>query len=141
MVPELHLATNNDQIISLQFAAGIISPYIKDLEKNEKKYKRLKHDPIHDLEKTRPVDAPLDKRRKVGTGRSMTSTTSSRSRQVLAPVTTNQKEVAAAASETQVLEDETMEFTKEEVDALLNERLKERGLILKIWLMLCHSKL
>ncbi|GKD50714.1 hypothetical protein Tco_1279690, partial [Tanacetum coccineum] len=92
--------------------------------------------------KNRPVDAPLDKRRKVGTGRSMALTTSSRSRQVLAPVTTNQKEVAAAASETQVLEDETMEFTKEEVDALLNERFKGKAQFnLKVSLVLCHSML
>ncbi|GKD98647.1 hypothetical protein Tco_1382544, partial [Tanacetum coccineum] len=72
----------------------------------------------------------------------MALTTSSRSRQVLAPVTTNQKEVAAAASETQVLEDETMEFTKEEVDALLNERLKGKAQFnLKVLLVLCHSML
>ncbi|GKE96539.1 hypothetical protein Tco_1581394, partial [Tanacetum coccineum] len=47
---------------------------------------------------------------------------------VLAPVTTNQKEVAAAASETQVLEDENMEFTKEEVDALLSKEGLDNGL-------------
>ncbi|GKD48207.1 hypothetical protein Tco_1277183, partial [Tanacetum coccineum] len=80
------------------------------------------------LQKSRPVDAPLNKRRKVGTGRSMASTTSSRSRQAPAPVTTNQKEVAAAPSEAQVPEDENMDFTKEEVvDALLNERFKEKS--------------
>ncbi|GKA36188.1 hypothetical protein Tco_0722679 [Tanacetum coccineum] len=44
-------------------------------------------------------DAPLDKRRKLGTGRNMASTTSSRGRQALARVTTNQKEVAAVSSE------------------------------------------
>ncbi|GJR40210.1 hypothetical protein Tco_1215894 [Tanacetum coccineum] len=46
-------------------------------------------------------DAPLDKRRKLGTGRIMTSTTSSRGTKALAPVTTNQKEVAAASSKAQ----------------------------------------
>ncbi|GKE82542.1 hypothetical protein Tco_1552542 [Tanacetum coccineum] len=72
----------------------------------------------------------------------MESTTSSQSRQVLAPVTTNQKEVAAAASETQVLEDENMEFTKEEVDALLNERFKGKTQFnLKVSLMLCKEGL
>ncbi|PWA91202.1 kinesin 1 [Artemisia annua] len=69
-------------------------------------------------------DAPLDKRRKVGPGRIMASTTSSRGRQALAPVTTNQREAAAAPSEAQVPEDENIEFTKEEVDALLNEKFK-----------------
>ncbi|GKE81187.1 hypothetical protein Tco_1551187 [Tanacetum coccineum] len=58
------------------------------------------------LQKNRLVDdAPLDKRRKLGTGRIMTSTTSSRGTKALAPVTTNQKEVAAASSKAQV-EDE-----------------------------------
>ncbi|GJY58034.1 kinesin-like protein KIN-14C, partial [Tanacetum coccineum] len=76
-------------------------------------------------EKNRPADdAPSDKRRKLGSGRIMASTTSSRGRQALASVTTNQKEVAAAPSEAQVPEDQIMEFTKEEVDALLNERFK-----------------
>ncbi|GKC06041.1 hypothetical protein Tco_0997651 [Tanacetum coccineum] len=55
------------------------------------------------LQKNRLVDdTPLDKRRKLGTGRIMASTTSSRGTQALAPVTTNQKEVAAASSEAQV---------------------------------------
>nr|GEV18935.1 kinesin-like protein KIN-14C [Tanacetum cinerariifolium] len=77
------------------------------------------------LQKNRPAgDAPLDNRRKFVTGRNMASTTSSRSRQALAPVTTNQKEVAAAPSEAQVPEDENMEFTKEEVDALLKQPFK-----------------
>nr|GEV14624.1 kinesin-like protein KIN-14C [Tanacetum cinerariifolium] len=77
------------------------------------------------INKNRPAgDAPLDKRRKFVTGRNMASTTSSRSRQALAPVTTNQKEVAAATSEAQVPEDENMEFTKEEVDALLKQPFK-----------------
>ncbi|GJY05983.1 ABC transporter C family member 8-like protein [Tanacetum coccineum] len=38
-------------------------------------------------------DAPLDKHRKLGTGRIMASTTSSRGKQALIPVTTNQKKV------------------------------------------------
>ena len=77
------------------------------------------------LQKNRATDdAPLDKRRKLGTGRITASTTSSRGRQALAPVTTNQKEAAAAPSEAQVPEDENIEFTKEEVDALLSEKFK-----------------
>ena len=39
-------------------------------------------------------------------------------------MTTNQKEDAAAPSEAQVPEDENIEFTKEEVDALLSEKFK-----------------
>ncbi|KAI3495244.1 hypothetical protein L1887_37487 [Cichorium endivia] len=68
-------------------------------------------------------DAPLDKRRKIGTGRMMASTTASRGRQALAPMN-NQKDVPAAPSETEVSECETIEFTKEEVDVLLNEKFK-----------------
>ncbi|GKE79542.1 hypothetical protein Tco_1545662 [Tanacetum coccineum] len=72
----------------------------------------------------------------------MASTTSSRSRHVLAPVTTNQKEVAAATSKTHVLEDENMEFTKEEVDALLNEQFKGKAQFnLKVSLVLCKAGL
>ncbi|KVH88334.1 Kinesin, motor domain-containing protein [Cynara cardunculus var. scolymus] len=74
--------------------------------------------------KNRVVDeAPFDKRRKIGTGRMMASTTASRGRQALAPMN-NQKDVAVAPSETEGSECENIEFTKEEVDALLNERFK-----------------
>ncbi|GKE30164.1 hypothetical protein Tco_1445548, partial [Tanacetum coccineum] len=60
------------------------------------------------LQKNRLIDdTPLDKRRKLGTGRIMASTTSSQGTQALTPVTTNQKEVTAASSEPQV-EDETI---------------------------------
>ncbi|GKD02823.1 hypothetical protein Tco_1177797, partial [Tanacetum coccineum] len=55
---------------------------------------------LSDGDKNQHVDdAPLDKRRKLGTGRNMASTTSSRGRQALARVTTNQKEVAAVSFE------------------------------------------
>ncbi|GJV13702.1 hypothetical protein Tco_1355243 [Tanacetum coccineum] len=57
-------------------------------------------------------DAPLDKRRKLGTGRVMASTTSSQGRQALAPVTTNQKEVAAASSEAQEKQDWMRDYLK-----------------------------
>ncbi|KAJ9565981.1 hypothetical protein OSB04_001947, partial [Centaurea solstitialis] len=80
--------------------------------------------PRSPLNKTRVVDdAPVDKRRKIGTGRMMASTTASRGRQALAPMN-NQKDVAVAPSETEGSECENIEFTKEEVDALLNERFK-----------------
>ncbi|KAL4563116.1 hypothetical protein LXL04_027149 [Taraxacum kok-saghyz] len=69
-------------------------------------------------------DAPLDKRRKIGAGRMMASTTASRGRQALAPMN-NQKDVPVAPpSETEVSECENIEFTKEEVDVLLNEKFK-----------------
>ncbi|KAL4553986.1 hypothetical protein LXL04_039894 [Taraxacum kok-saghyz] len=69
-------------------------------------------------------DAPLDKRRKIGAGRMMASTTASRGRQALAPMN-NQKDVPVAPpSETEVSECENIEFTKEEVDVLVNEKFK-----------------
>lgn len=80
--------------------------------------------PRSPLNKNRVVDdAPLDKRRKIGTGRMMASTTASRGRQALAPMN-NPKDVAVAPSETEGSECENIEFTKDEVDALLNERFK-----------------
>ncbi|XP_076948754.1 kinesin-like protein KIN-14D [Bidens hawaiensis] len=71
-------------------------------------------------------DAPLDKRRKIveKTGGLMSSTLSSRGRQALTPMN-NHKEVSVAPlSEAEAPENEVIEFTKEEVDALLNERFK-----------------
>ncbi|XP_076942047.1 kinesin-like protein KIN-14D [Bidens hawaiensis] len=70
-------------------------------------------------------DAPLDKRRKIAekTGGLMSSTLSSRGRQALTPMN-NHKEVSVAPSEAEAPENEIIEFTKEEVDALLNERFK-----------------
>ncbi|KAI3741078.1 hypothetical protein L1987_58745 [Smallanthus sonchifolius] len=80
--------------------------------------------PRSPVNKNRVVDdAPVDKRRKIGTGRILSSTTSSRGRQALAPMN-NQKEVPVAPSETEGSESEVIEFTKEEVDALLNEKFK-----------------
>ncbi|KAJ9566172.1 hypothetical protein OSB04_002138, partial [Centaurea solstitialis] len=80
--------------------------------------------PRSPLNKNRVVDdASLDKRRKIGTGRMMASTTASRGRQPLAPMN-NQNDVAVAPSETEGSECKNIEFTKEEVDALLNERFK-----------------
>ncbi|GJU50596.1 reverse transcriptase domain-containing protein [Tanacetum coccineum] len=65
------------------------------------------------LQKNRRVDdAPLDKRRKLETGRIMASTTSSQGRQALAPVTTNQREVAAASSEAQGKQDWMRDYLK-----------------------------
>ncbi|KAD3069331.1 hypothetical protein E3N88_37211 [Mikania micrantha] len=80
--------------------------------------------PRSPINKNRVVDdAPVDKRRKIAMGRVMSSTSSSRGRQALAPMN-NQKEVSVAPSETEGTESELVEFTKEEVDALLNEKFK-----------------
>ncbi|KAF5804198.1 putative minus-end-directed kinesin ATPase [Helianthus annuus] len=70
-------------------------------------------------------DGPLDKRRRVGTDRLTAATSSSRGRQALAPMN-NQKDVPVAPSETEATETEIIEFTKEEVEALLNERFKPK---------------
>ncbi|XP_071697406.1 kinesin-like protein KIN-14C [Rutidosis leptorrhynchoides] len=68
-------------------------------------------------------DAPLDKRRRVGTGRMMSATLSSRGRHALTPLNTP-KEVVVAPSEAESSECENIEFTNEEVDVLLKEKFK-----------------
>ncbi|XP_023758682.1 kinesin-like protein KIN-14C [Lactuca sativa] len=89
---------------------------------------RNQNKPPVNVQKTRAVDdAPLDKRRKIGTGRMMASTTASRGRQALAPMS-NQKDASipapVAPSETEVSECEDITFTKEEVIELLNDKFK-----------------
>ncbi|KAI7725707.1 hypothetical protein M8C21_018152 [Ambrosia artemisiifolia] len=69
------------------------------------------------------VDARSDKRRKTGTDRITLSRSSSRGRQAPTPVN-NQKEVSVAPSEDEALESKNFEFTKEEVDALMNESFR-----------------
>lgn len=80
-------------------------------------------------------EAPGDKRRKTGSGRAMHSTSSSRGREVLTPVN-NPKEVSVAPSETEVIE-----FTKEEVDALLNDKFKGKPFDPKVgsYYFICSS--
>nr|XP_043621181.1 kinesin-like protein KIN-14C [Erigeron canadensis] len=81
--------------------------------------------PRSPVNKNRAVtDEAPDKRRKIGTGRMMASTTASRGRQALAPVSTPKEAGIAPSSETEASEFDNIEFTKEEVDALLNERFK-----------------
>ncbi|GJR65722.1 hypothetical protein Tco_0011787 [Tanacetum coccineum] len=74
----------------------------------------LGHDHVtaSDILCNRVNDAPLDKRRKLESGRIMASTTSSRGRQALAPVTTNQREVVAASSEAQGKQDWMRDYLK-----------------------------
>lgn len=77
---------------------------------------------------------PLDKRRKIGTGRLMGSTTASRGRQAFAAVNSKQ-EVAAAAGDfagNEGSECGTVEFTKDEVEALMNEKIKAKRFDLKV---------
>ncbi|KAL4554461.1 hypothetical protein LXL04_039291 [Taraxacum kok-saghyz] len=74
-------------------------------------------------------DAPLDKRRKIGAGRMMASKTASRGRQALAPMNYQKDVPVAPPSETEVSECENIEFTKEEVDVLVNEKFKGKSLI------------
>ena len=76
---------------------------------------------------------PLDKSRKIGTGRLMGSTTASRGTGFAA--VNNKQEVAAAAGDfagTEGLECGTVEFTKDEVDALMNEKIKAKRFDLKV---------
>ncbi|KAI7745037.1 hypothetical protein M8C21_000016 [Ambrosia artemisiifolia] len=71
-------------------------------------------------------DAPLDKRRKVDSGRMMAPTSSSRGRQALAPMN-NHKEVPVAPPETEAIQSEAIEFTKEDVEALLKEKFQGKA--------------
>ncbi|KAJ7946851.1 Kinesin-like protein [Quillaja saponaria] len=68
---------------------------------------------------------PLDKRRRIGAGRMVGQATSSRTRQAFA-VVNNRQDVNATSDigNTEGAECSTIEFTKEEVEALLNEKLK-----------------
>ncbi|KAK3024948.1 hypothetical protein RJ639_042755, partial [Escallonia herrerae] len=78
-------------------------------------------------------DRPFEKRQKVGTGRMMGSTTASRGRQALA-VVNNRQDLAAGAGGlggTEGSESGNVDFTKEEVEALLNERPKGKKFDLK----------
>ncbi|KAK3035112.1 hypothetical protein RJ639_032614 [Escallonia herrerae] len=78
-------------------------------------------------------DRPLEKRQKVGTGRMMGSTTASRGRQALA-VVNNRQDLATGAGDlggTEGSESGNVEFTKEEVETLLNERPKGKKFDLK----------
>ncbi|XP_058194558.1 kinesin-like protein KIN-14D [Rhododendron vialii] len=71
-------------------------------------------------------DVPPDKRRKIGSARSAGVATVGRGRQPLAAVN-NRQDVVASASDmggAEGSECESVEFTKEEVEALLNEKVK-----------------
>ncbi|CAO2823724.1 unnamed protein product [Amaranthus hypochondriacus] len=75
-------------------------------------------------------EVPFDKRRKIGGGRLAGTTAASRARQVLSNVNSNnQDSTSDAASIAEV--PESVEFTKEEVEALLNEKIKGKKFDLK----------
>lgn len=71
-------------------------------------------------------EAPFSKRRKVGgEGRMAGTTASSRARQVLSNVCSNQQDSGTAADPAASSEaSESTDFTREEVEALLNDKFK-----------------
>ncbi|KAJ0017089.1 hypothetical protein Pint_10847 [Pistacia integerrima] len=75
-------------------------------------------------------DIPLDKRRRIGTGR-MAPTNTGRTRQAFSVV--NKQDVSAASDmgTTEGSESGNVEFTKEEAEALLNEKSKAKKFDLK----------
>lgn len=79
-------------------------------------------------------DGPNDKRRKVTTGRIMGSTAASRRRQATAVVTNRQDAAVGGNADTvnEELESVKVEFTKEEVDVLLNEKIRAKKFDLKV---------
>ncbi|KAA8519950.1 hypothetical protein F0562_014140 [Nyssa sinensis] len=78
-------------------------------------------------------EIPLDKRRKIGTGRMVGLASTGRGRQAFA-VVNNPPHIRMNAGDsggTDGSEGATVEFTKEEVDALLNEKIKGKKFDLK----------
>ncbi|KAH7545834.1 hypothetical protein FEM48_Zijuj01G0135800 [Ziziphus jujuba var. spinosa] len=77
-------------------------------------------------------DAPLDKRRRIGMSRTAGQMGNGPRRQPFSAVNSRQDVPAAAdSSSTEVTESASVDFTKEEVEALLNEKLKLSKLDLK----------
>ncbi|KAL8119523.1 kinesin-like protein KIN-14C [Apium graveolens] len=78
-------------------------------------------------------DGPNDKRRKVTTGRIMGSTAASRRRQATAVVSNRQDAAVGGNAESvnEELESVKVEFTKEEVDVLINEKIRAKKFDLK----------
>ncbi|XP_022954623.1 kinesin-like protein KIN-14C [Cucurbita moschata] len=71
-----------------------------------------------------PDDVPFDKRRKIAAGRMLGPTAGARGRQPFVDVNNRQGVSANDACSTEDSECGTVEFTKEEVDALLSEKFK-----------------
>lgn len=77
-------------------------------------------------------DAATDKRRKIGAGRIGGATSTVRGRQILSSVNPNQE---AAGDPTGSESSEVVEFTREEVEALLNEKIKAKKFDTKVSLI------
>lgn len=80
-------------------------------------------------------DVQFDKRRRIGTGRTVGPTNTGHARQAFT-VVNNRQDVPAASGtgSTEGSECRTVEFTKEEVETLLNEKLKAKKFDLKVCL-------
>ncbi|KAL0535147.1 hypothetical protein IC582_029470 [Cucumis melo] len=78
-----------------------------------------------------PDDVPLDKRRKIAAGRILGPAAGARGRQPFVDVNNRQGVSASDACSTEDSECGTVEFTKEEIDALLSEKLKGKKFDLK----------
>ncbi|XP_038894858.1 kinesin-like protein KIN-14C [Benincasa hispida] len=78
-----------------------------------------------------PDDIPLDKRRKIAAGRILGPAAGARGRQPFVDVNNRQGVSANDACSTDDSECGTVEFTKEEIDALLSEKLKGKKFDLK----------
>lgn len=79
------------------------------------------------------VEVPLDKRRRIGAARATGPTSSSRARQAFSDV--NIKQDATTHGEmasTEGSENISVEFTKEEVETLVNEKPKTKKFDLKV---------
>ncbi|XP_023001229.1 kinesin-like protein KIN-14C [Cucurbita maxima] len=78
-----------------------------------------------------PDDVPFDKRRKIAAGRILGPAAGARGRQPFVDVNNRQGVSANDACSTEDSECGTLEFTKEEIDALLSEKLKGKKFDLK----------
>ncbi|XP_022140187.1 kinesin-like protein KIN-14C [Momordica charantia] len=78
-----------------------------------------------------PDDIPFDKRRKIGAGRTLGPAAGARGRQPFLDVNSRQGVSASDACSIDDSECGPIEFTKEEIDALLNEKLKGKKFDLK----------
>ncbi|KGN64578.1 kinesin-like protein KIN-14C [Cucumis sativus] len=78
-----------------------------------------------------PDDVPLDKRRKIAAGRILGPAAGARGRQPFVDVNNRQGVSASDACSTEDSECGTVEFTKEEIDSLLSEKLKGKKFDLK----------
>ena len=79
-----------------------------------------------------PDDVPLDKRRKIAAGRLLAPAAGARGRQPFVDVNNRQGVSANDACSTEDSDCGAVEFTKEEIDALLSEKLKGKKFDLKV---------